>query len=68
MAEVTVSQLAEVVGAPVERLLRQMKEAGLSHSAAGQAVSDEDKQTLLTFLKAEPRRISRGTTENNLAA
>jgi translation initiation factor IF-2 len=28
-----------------------MKEAGLSHSAAGQAVSDEDKQTLLTFLK-----------------
>jgi translation initiation factor IF-2 len=51
MAEVTVSQLAEVVGAPVERLLRQMKEAGLSHSAAGQAVSDEDKQTLLTFLK-----------------
>ncbi|MEX1664740.1 translation initiation factor IF-2 [Zhongshania arctica] len=51
MAEVTVSQLAEVVGAPVERLLRQMKEAGLSHSAAGQVVSDEDKQTLLTFLK-----------------
>jgi len=51
MAEVTVSQLAEVVGAPVERLLRQMKEAGLSHSAAQQAVSDEDKQTLLTFLK-----------------
>ena len=51
MAEVTVSQLAEVVGAPVERLLLQMKEAGLSHSAAGQVVSDEDKQTLLTFLK-----------------
>jgi translation initiation factor IF-2 len=51
MAEVTVSQLAEVVGAPVERLLRQMKEAGLSHSAAVQVVSDEDKQTLLTFLK-----------------
>ncbi|WP_373092210.1 translation initiation factor IF-2 [Zhongshania sp.] len=51
MAEVTVSQLAEVVGAPVERLLRQMKEAGLSHSAAQQTVSDEDKQTLLTFLK-----------------
>jgi translation initiation factor IF-2 len=51
MAEVTVSQLAEVVGAPVERLLKQMKEAGLSHSTAKQAVSDEDKQTLLTFLK-----------------
>ncbi|WP_372861744.1 translation initiation factor IF-2 [Spongiibacter sp.] len=65
MAEVTVSQLAEVVGAPVERLLRQMKEAGLSHSSADQSVSDEDKQTLLTFLKRShgestegPRKIT----------
>jgi translation initiation factor IF-2 len=65
MAEVTVSQLAEVVGAPVERLLRQMKEAGLSHSSADQAVSDVDKQTLLTFLKRShgesaegPRKIT----------
>ena len=65
MAEVTVSQLAETVGAPVDRLLRQMKEAGLSHSSADQAVSDEDKQTLLTFLKRShgesteaPRKIT----------
>jgi len=65
MAEVTVSQLAEVVGAPVERLLRQMQEAGLSHSEPEQLVSDEDKHTLLTFLKSshgdaagEPRRIT----------
>ena len=65
MAEVTVSQLAEVVGAPVERLLRQMKEAGLSHSSADEVVSDEDKQTLLTFLKRShgestegPRKIA----------
>ncbi|MGJ8686294.1 MAG: translation initiation factor IF-2 [Spongiibacteraceae bacterium] len=65
MAEVTVSQLAEVVGAPVDRLLRQMKEAGLSHGAADQPVSDEDKQTLLTFLKRShgesaeaPRKIT----------
>ena len=32
MAEVTVSQLADVVGAPVDRLLKQMKQAGLSHT------------------------------------
>ena len=50
MAQVTVQQLAEVVGASAERLLTQMKEAGLPHSEAEQAVSDEDKQTLLTFL------------------
>jgi translation initiation factor IF-2 len=51
MADVTVSQLAEVVGTPVERLLNQMKEAGLSHSSASDSVSEADKQTLLTFLK-----------------
>ena len=50
MAQVTVQQLAEVVGATADRLLTQMKEAGLPHSAAGEAVSDEDKQTLLVFL------------------
>ncbi|WP_372810180.1 translation initiation factor IF-2, partial [Litorivivens sp.] len=51
MAEVTVSQLAEVVGTPVDRLLKQMKEAGLKHQAAEEVVSDADKQVLLAFLK-----------------
>lgn len=65
MAEVTVSQLADVVKTPVDRLLKQMKQAGLSHTGAEQVVSDEDKQTLLTFLKsshgestAAPRKIT----------
>ena len=34
MAEVTVNELAKTVGASVDRLLLQMKEAGLSHSSA----------------------------------
>src|SRR5210317_771317 len=65
MAQVTVQQLAEVVGASVERLLTQMKEAGLPHGEAEQAVSDEDKQTLLAYLKRShgestdaPKRIT----------
>jgi translation initiation factor IF-2 len=65
MAQVTVQQLAEVVGASVDRLLTQMKESGLPHGAAEEAVSDEDKQTLLAFLKrshgeseAAPKRIT----------
>ncbi len=65
MAQVTVQQLAEVVGASAERLLTQMKEAGLPHSEAAEAVSDEDKQTLLAHLKQShgestdaPRRIT----------
>ncbi|MFT4824128.1 MAG: translation initiation factor IF-2 [Halioglobus sp.] len=65
MAQVTVHQLAEVVGAPADRLLTQMKEAGLPHTDAEEAVSDEDKQTLLSYLKrshgestSAPRRIT----------
>lgn len=52
MAEVTVSELAEVVGTPAERLLQQMQEAGLEHRVQEELVSDEDKQTLLSFLKS----------------
>jgi translation initiation factor IF-2 len=65
MGQVTVQQLAKVVGASSERLLTQMKEAGLPHTAAEEAVSDEDKQTLLSYLKRShgestdaPKRIT----------
>lgn len=51
MAEVTVKQLADTVGAPVERLLKQMQEAGLSHKTEADVVSEEQKQVLLGFLK-----------------
>ncbi|MFC3681448.1 translation initiation factor IF-2 [Bacterioplanoides pacificum] len=51
MADVTVKELADVVNTSVDRLLSQMKEAGLPQSASEDAVSDEQKQTLLAFLK-----------------
>ena len=38
MAQVTVEQLAETVGASVDRLLSQMKDAGLPHTAADEGV------------------------------
>ena len=65
MAEVTVKELAEVTGTPVERLLQQMQEAGLPHKAAEQTVSDDEKQRLLAHLKSahgegggEPQKIT----------
>ena len=65
MAEVTVTELAKTVGASVDRLLMQMKEAGLSHDSADAGVSDEEKQTLLAYLKGlhgetsgEPKKIT----------
>ncbi len=51
MADVTVKELADVVKTSVDNLLVQMKEAGLTQSAADQAVSEEEKQTLLLHLK-----------------
>jgi len=51
MAEVTVKQLAGVVGTPVERLLEQIKDAGLGIDSPDSLVSDTDKMTLLAFLR-----------------
>ena len=41
MAEVTVKQLADTVGAPVDRLLKQMQQACLAHKAEDEAVSEQ---------------------------
>jgi translation initiation factor IF-2 len=53
MAEVTVKQLADAVGAPVDRLLTQMQQAGLSHKSEDQSVNEQEKQTLLAYLKGD---------------
>ncbi|MGH8292330.1 MAG: translation initiation factor IF-2 [Gammaproteobacteria bacterium] len=66
MAEVTVRQFAEVVGTPVERLLTQLAEAGISIADPDIAISDDQKLQLLTHLRhshgegagGEPRRIT----------
>ncbi|QAX81726.1 translation initiation factor IF-2 [Candidatus Pseudomonas adelgestsugas] len=52
MTQVTVKQLADEVKTPVERLLQQMREAGLPHTAADENVSDSEKQSLLLHLKS----------------
>ena len=51
MADVTVKELADVVGTSAERLLAQMKDAGLPQTSADQKVSDDQKQALLLHLK-----------------
>jgi translation initiation factor IF-2 len=51
MADVTVGDFAKVVGVSLERLLSQVKEAGLGHSKAEDPISNEDKNTLLSFLR-----------------
>lgn len=51
MVEVTVRELAEVVGIPVDRLLVQLGESGLPHSDADQRINDADKAHLLDHLR-----------------
>ncbi|MDQ1342357.1 MAG: translation initiation factor [Pseudomonadota bacterium] len=68
MAEVTVSQFAEVLKVPVERLITQLDEAGIKVSGADDIISDEAKMELLTHLRrahgrqedaaAAPRKIT----------
>merc|ERR1712000_531689 len=65
MADVTVKQLAADVGAPVDRLLRQIVEAGLKARSEADSVTSDEKQQLLTYLKknhgeseAEPKKIT----------
>ncbi|HET7174919.1 MAG TPA: translation initiation factor IF-2 N-terminal domain-containing protein, partial [Gammaproteobacteria bacterium] len=66
MAQVTVRQLAEVVGTPVDRLLTQLAEAGIQVGDPDAAISDDQKMQLLTHLRqshgedpsAEPRKIT----------
>jgi translation initiation factor IF-2 len=51
MAEVTVKQLADVVGVSAERLLTQMQEAGIAGKKIDSSVTEEERLKLLTHLK-----------------
>ena len=51
MADATISELAGVVGVSVDKLLSQVKEAGLPHSKAKDTISNDDKNTLLLSLR-----------------
>ena len=69
MSDVTVSQLATDVGIPVDRLLHQLQEAGITKASGEDPITDDEKRELLEFLRqshgkgheqgeAEPRKIT----------
>ena len=51
MSEVTVRELAEVVGIPVDRLLVQLGKSGLPHTDADERLNEQDKAQLLGHLR-----------------
>jgi translation initiation factor IF-2 len=51
MSEVTVKHFAETIGVPVDRLLLQLKEAGVNVLGADNLLGDDDKVKLLDHLR-----------------
>ena len=51
MSDVTVSQFAEVLKVPVDKLLKQLDEAGIRVAGADDRISDEAKTELLSHLR-----------------
>lgn len=58
MSQTTVKQLAQVVGIPAERLLAQMADAGVSKQSENDVVTDQEKQVLLSHIRAGTTRVS----------
>ncbi|MEW5835614.1 MAG: translation initiation factor IF-2 associated domain-containing protein, partial [Pseudomonadota bacterium] len=51
MSDVTIKQLAKVLGMPVDKLLGQLGEAGMKFSDPEQVISSTEKVKLLGFLR-----------------
>ncbi|MDJ0919444.1 MAG: translation initiation factor IF-2 [Woeseiaceae bacterium] len=62
MADVTVAQFAEVLKVPVEKLLSQLDEAGISVSGSEDTISEDAKLELLTHLRRSHGQTDDSTT------
>jgi len=59
MSDVTVRQLAEVLALPLEKLLSQLGEAGISVSSADQSITNTEKMKLLGFLRRSHGKVEK---------
>ncbi|MFM8453608.1 MAG: translation initiation factor IF-2 [Gammaproteobacteria bacterium] len=61
MTDVTVQQFAESIGIPVEKLMSQLTAAGIAAKQPQDAINQDEKQSLLSFLKSDslgPKKIT----------
>jgi len=68
MSDVTIKQLAQVLGMPVDKLLTQLGEAGMKFSDQEQVISSTEKVKLLGFLRRTHGRGSEAAAESADAA
>ncbi|NJS37170.1 MAG: hypothetical protein HC765_13445 [Brachymonas sp.] len=62
MSTTTVSEFAAELKRPVETVLDQLKSAGVPKAAAGDVLTDADKQKLLSFLQTSHGTASSSAT------
>jgi len=51
MSDIIVKQLADIIGAPVDSLLQQLKDAGIEVSGPDDSITDRQKLDLLEFIR-----------------
>ena len=62
MSNVSVAQLAEVLGVGIDKLIAQLKEAGIEAASGEDAVSNDDKKKLLAYLRASHGKLESDAT------
>jgi translation initiation factor IF-2 len=62
MSKVTVSQLADVLGVDSDKLLSQLRDAGIEASDQDDTVSNDDKKKLLAHLRASHGKVESDAT------
>ncbi|AHX12791.1 translation initiation factor IF-2 [Dyella jiangningensis] len=65
MSDVTIKQLAKVLGMPVDKLLGQLAEAGMKFSDPEQIISSTEKVKLLGFLRRTHGKGELAATESD---
>ncbi|HEY1900185.1 MAG TPA: translation initiation factor IF-2 [Steroidobacteraceae bacterium] len=66
MADVTVSQFAQVLKVPVDRLIVQLDQAGIKVGGPDDRISDEAKLELLTHLRKSHGSDEQGSSPNKI--
>ena len=66
MPNVTAKQLSEVIGVGIDKLLDQLKVAGVQVSGPDDPISDEDKMKLLESLRTSHGKAETGGPKKSL--
>jgi len=68
MSEITVSQLAEMMGSPVDTLVEKLQAAGINATDADSTISDKEKLKLLEIIRAGTSSSPSSTTTTKPAS